>query len=706
MKKKGKNRENKHSPPQEKTFIIDRSPPVFHLILIVLLGILIYSNTFNNTFHFDDVPNIVENDVIKNIKDFSAIYNHITRRVVGFYTFALNYHFHELDVVGYHVVNLLIHLCASIMAWWLSFLILSTPVMKKEAVSSHKKTIALAVGLLFVSHPAQTQAVTYIVQRLASLSTFFYLTSICLYVKARLSGTKRFSLLYFAGSALSAFLGMFTKETVFTLPFAVLLIEIAFFHTGKIREILKNRKFLLYAVPVSMFALIIPGMMYLKYKSYLMIKLFRVIPSQRPGDPLLSSAIYLMTQFRVLVTYIRLLFVPVHQNLDYDFPASQSFFELPTLISFFILVLIFISALWIFPRKRILGFGILWFFLTLSVESSIKPISNVIFEHRLYLPMFGFCLFFTGTLYHIAWEKYAKATVTGFLILICIMSILTYGRNKIWKDEITLCSDIIKKSPNKARPYVHRGKEYILMGDLKKAQDDIERALEIFPDSPHAHNNYGIILYKHGRFEEAIKHFSEAARLDPLNFKFYYNLGNALFEQGRFKEAYEKYDYIRGYISRNNPDVHNSIGKAAAHMGEYDEAVKHLTRTLYFDPEHAEAHFNLGNVLQSRGNPEKAIEHYTEAIRINPKMAGAYSNCGAALYMMGRPEDALKYLTRAIQINPDYAEAHNNLGLILYEKENFDEAAKHFYRVVQINPNHETALKYLSHILKMQGKIE
>ena len=270
MKKKGKKGENKNSPPQEKKFIIDRISPVLHFVIIVILGIIIYSNTFNSTFHFDDVPNIVENSAIKDIKDFSAINNHIYRRVVGFYTFALNYHFHELDVLGYHVVNLLIHLCASIMAWWLSFLILSTPVMRKEAVFGHKKTIALAVGLLFLSHPIQTQAVTYIVQRLASLSTFFYLTSLCLYIKARLIGTKRFYMLYFAGSALSAFLGMFTKETVFTLPFAVLLIEIFFFHTGKLKKILKNRKLLLYSLPVLMFTLIIPGMMYIKHNKYIM----------------------------------------------------------------------------------------------------------------------------------------------------------------------------------------------------------------------------------------------------------------------------------------------------------------------------------------------------------------------------------------------------------------------------------------------------
>ncbi len=715
MKKKGKKVGNKHSPQQEKTFIIERISPVVHFAIIVILGIIIYSNTFNSSFHFDDIPNIVENSAIKDIKDFSAINNHIYRRVVGFYTFALNYHFHELDVPGYHVVNLLIHLSASIMAWWLSFLILSTPVMRKEAVSGHKKTIALAVGLLFVSHPVQTQAVTYIVQRLASLSTLFYLTSLALYVKARLTVTKRSSLrsslLFFTGAALSAFLGMFTKETVFTLPFAVMLTEISFFYTGKIKEILKNRTLLLYSLPVLMFALIIPGMMYIKHNKYIIYKLFRIIPSQRPGDPLLSSAVYLMTQFRVIVTYIRLLFVPVNQNLDYDFPASHSFFEfrffeLPPMVGFVILVLIFFGALWLFQRKRLLSFGILWFFLTLSVESSFKPISNVIFEHRLYLPMLGFCLFITGSLYHIAWKKYRKAAVTAFLILICVMSVLTFARNKVWEDEITLCTDIIKKSPNKARPYVNRGKEYILMGEIKKAREDIERALELDPDNPQALNDYGIILYKQSSFDEGIKYFYKAAGLEHWNFKFYYNLGNALYEQGRYEEAFKQYDYIRGYISRDNAAVHNLMGKAASRKGDYDVALKNLNKALELDPELADAHFNFGKLLQSQDKSEEAIEHYMDAIRIDPKMAEAYSNCGAAYYMIGKPEDAKKYLTLALQINPDYAEAHNNLGLILFENENFNEAVKHFTRAVQINPRHETAIKYLRHILKMQGKIE
>ena len=136
-------------------------------------------------------------------------------------------------------------------------LILSTPVMKNEEISNHKRLIALVCGLLFVSHPEQTQAVTYIVQRLASMAALFYLASLCFYLKARLTRGKYISLLSWGGLAVTTVLGMFSKETFYTLPFAILMFEFSFLHTEKLKEIILNRKILLYVIPAILLILII-----------------------------------------------------------------------------------------------------------------------------------------------------------------------------------------------------------------------------------------------------------------------------------------------------------------------------------------------------------------------------------------------------------------------------------------------------------------
>ena len=718
MKKKEKKRGNKHSSPPKKSSGIFASP-VFHFFVIAFLGIAIYLNTFNKTypyndlrnFHFDDISNIVENVAIRNINDLSAMYNFVKTRFVGTYTFALNYHFHQLNVFGYHLVNLIIHISASLMAWWLTVLILSTPVMRNETIAKHKKMIALAVGLLFVSHPLQTQAVTYIVQRFASLAALFYLSSLALYIKARLvKKNLHLFAICFAGSAVIALLGVFTKENVVTLPVSILLIEFIFFKTGDKIEIKKDRKKWIYFLPILLFAFIIPAMFSIDFTKHtfspehIYYNVFYPRKIEDALSPDITSGIYLMTQFRVIPTYLRLLFIPANQNLDYHFPLSLNFFELHTFLGFLFLTSLLIFALWMLPRRRLISFGIIWFFLTISVESSVLPIRNVIFEHRVYLPLFGFGIFFVSTLYYLFWDKHSKAVIVFFIAVIVINSFLTIKRNTVWKDEITLWSDVIKKSPDKCRPYVNRGKAYILNGNLNKAKADLLKALKLYPDYSVLQSNLGIVYYKEGKIEDAYKHFSEAIRLNTYNVKARYNLGVAYFEQGKIEEAVKEYSDLVNYYLPDDHSVLNNLGKAYAFQGDYDEAVKHLTRALELNPQNADAHFNLANVLQSRGELNEAMVHYREALKINPGMAEAHSNYGAALYKIGKQDEAKAHLKQALRINPDYVEAHNNLGLILYDQDKFDEALKHFSRVVQINPKHATALKYRGHILEMQGK--
>ena len=117
------------------------------------------------------------------------------------------------------------------------------------------------------------------------------------------------------------------------------------------------------------------------------------------ATPGISPWHYLLTQFRVMVTYIRLLFIPIHQNLDYDYPIAKSLLELPILASLIFLGSILTIAVRVFSKYRLISFGIFWFFLTLLPESSIIPIKDVIYEHRLYLPMVGFSIFFSGVYY-------------------------------------------------------------------------------------------------------------------------------------------------------------------------------------------------------------------------------------------------------------------------------------------------------------------
>lgn len=670
---------------------------MLHAVVIIIVGLAAYSNTFHNSFHFDDIPSIVENADMRNIRDLRTVFGYESRRAFGMFTFALNYHVNGLDVVGYHVVNVAVHLGASLCAWWLTLLLLTTPVMRLDPISGHRRAIAFAVGFLFVAHPVQIQAVTYIVQRLASLATMFYLASLCLFVKGRLTERTWVRVVCFSVSAAAALLGMFTKEIVFTLPLAILLVEVAFFQTGGIRGLTRNRALRVILPMVVIFLFVIPCFMLLRYHGRLMSVLFRAIPSQRPGDPPLTSWVYLFTQFRVVLTYIRLVFLPVGQNLDHDFPASRSFFEpFSTAVSFVVLAAVLGWGIWMLFRKRAVGFGVLWFFLTLSVESSFKPIRNVIFEHRLYLPMFGAGFAAATSVYYWLWGKHTRIAMAVFLAAAVTLPVLTWRRNAVWKDEITLNTDIIAKSPHKARAYLNRGGEYLRRGDLSRALADIEKGLSLDPDNPEGLNNYAIVLYKLGRRDEALVYFERSVERSPRDLKPRYNYGNALMEMGSFREAFEQYEYLVTYVAKTDPDAYALAGKAAARMGDYDTAMKRLNRALELDPDNEDACFYLGNIMQERGELLAAVEYFRKSLQANPGKVEAYTNCGATLYMLGRVDEAIDLLRRAVVINPNYTDAHNTLGLILYEQGELNEAAEQFVMVLRRQPGHQTASKYLA----------
>ncbi|MFH1778173.1 MAG: hypothetical protein ABH952_11540 [Candidatus Omnitrophota bacterium] len=203
------------------------------IIILCLLGVVIYSNTFQSSFHFDDNSSIIENSNITNLADLKAIWNFWPTRFLTYLSIAVNYHFGQLNVVGYHLFNLVVHLVSAIMVWWLVFLTLSTPEMKDNKITRFTHHIAFFVALIFIAHPIQTQAVTYIIQRAASLATLFYLLAVSLYVKSKLVEGETNKRLYYAGSLITTIIAMFTKETTLTLPLMILLYQAWFFRTKK-----------------------------------------------------------------------------------------------------------------------------------------------------------------------------------------------------------------------------------------------------------------------------------------------------------------------------------------------------------------------------------------------------------------------------------------------------------------------------------------
>lgn len=654
------------------------------LSVIILLGIFIYSNSFDSSFHFDDRQTITENPRIRNLFDLHTIWNYNPSRFTSMYTFALNYHFDKLDVWGYHLVNLVIHLINACLVYFLTLFIFSSPAFEQSPASRHKRIIALFTALLFVSHPLATQSVTYIVQRMASLVTLFYLLSLVLYVKARLTPKlKRSKYLLFTGSLLAAVLALISKENAFTLPLAIVLFEICFLQRKKFVINLKDYR-------VILFMAVIVG--------FIIIALFNVPPNLLkpiPPNPendfkIVTPLNYLFTQFHVIVKYIGLLILPVNQNLDHDIKISGHFFEWRTLLSFAFLLSLFITGILSFKKYRIISFGIAWFFLTLAIESGIIPLSDLMFEHRTYLPSVGFFLILSFGLYQLLWNKYKGVAISVFLLIIGSNSILTFQRNKVWEDELSLWSDIVAKSPHKARGFNNRGIIFMLQDQNKEALLDFNKAIELKPMYYETYYNRANLFNKEKKYDQALTDYNKAIELEPKFGNAYFNRGNTYFSLQQRENAIADFTRV---IETNSqlPVTYFNRGIAYWELGQMDKSIADYTKAIELDSLYAGAYINRAVSYGSLKQWDKAIADYSNVIKIDPNNQVAFINLASTYGNIGNWNLAIANFTRAIEMAPKNATYYNNRGIAYANQGEWEKAIADYSKALEIDPNFTNA---------------
>jgi len=555
---------------------------VISLLVIAVTTALVYSNTFNASFHFDDIHNIVQNE---RLGDLSSYWPPLGNRSLGYLSFALNYRIGGLEVFGYHVANLIIHTCNGFLVLWVTAITLQTPALRRaEASPPLRRWLPLAAGLLFAVHPVQTQGVTYIVQRFASLATFFFLLAVALYAQARLSldadhPSKTRAVWLYMFSVLAAVGAMKTKEISATLPFVVAGYGMLFF----------DRRRLLLLAPFVATALLVPiGLAagghtvgdVLSDMSYFAAET-REIPRW----------IYLLTQSRVVVTYLRLLLLPIGQNLDYDFRLSYSLSDPSVLFALAVLLAAAVSAVVVLVRARktnrapgvLVFFGFAWFFVTLSVESSVIPIRDVIFEHRMYLPSAGAAIAFGTALLllveRIRWSASpALKVVVALLVTAGPLSVAAHARNRVWKDEVTLWTDVVAKSPTKGRPLANLAVAYTDRGRVDEAIALLYRAIALEPGLAKSHNNLGAAFKAKGQLDDAAREYREAIRLAPRLAEAHTNLGVILLTQGRAADAVEEIRHALDLTPR--AEIVFNLGLALEAAGRGAEALVYYQRFL------------------------------------------------------------------------------------------------------------------------------
>jgi tetratricopeptide (TPR) repeat protein len=391
------------------------------------------------------------------------------------------------------------------------------------------------------------------------------------------------------------------------------------------------------------------------------------------SEPGISSFQYLLTQTRVMVTYIRLIFLPLNQNIYYDYSVSKNFFELPVLSSLLFIMTVLYFAKSLFLKYRILSVSIFWFFLTLLPESSFLPIKDVIFEHRLYLPLAGYCMFLVSGMYYLLGKNTIKTMVVALMMVIAWNSFLTYQRNKVWLDEFSLWEDSVQKSPHIAGPYNGLGLAYLQQGDLTRALADFNKAIELDPKNAETYNNRGNIYSDQGKFNEAISDFNNSIGLNPDEARAYNNRGIAYSRMGKFTEALSDYnkaikvDPELAWIYYDRAILYTDQGKLSQALSDYN-------LVLRIDPGIANAYINRGIIFDDTGNLAQARADYNTAIKINPGIAEAYLDRGNTYRQQGDLIPALLDYNNAIAINVKYSDAYYQRALIYYQLKEYDKA--------------------------------
>lgn len=654
------------------------------VVVIILTVGFIYWGSLDYPFHFDDYRNIIDNTKIHDIKDVDAWWNYSANRPVSMFSLVLNFHFHELEVRYYRIVNIIIHIINALLVWWLVLLLFSSPVLRGTAVARHKAAIAFFTAFLFVSHPLATQSVTYIVQRHTSMAAMFYLLSLSFFIKGRLQikGSK-LKYFLFIGALVSAIAGMLSKENAYTLPLAILLVEACFFQEKKISIGLKNYRILLLLAGLAAMGV------FLLYRFTLDI--FEPIPETHCMGTAgtITPVNYLLTQFRVIAIYIRLLILPVNQTLDYDMALSQSIFQPHTLLSFLFLASIFLLSIYLWNKNRLFSFGILWFFITLSVESGFIPIADVIFEHRTYLPSFGYFLILSTGAYMIFPNRRARAAMV-LAVVALIWSVMAHERNKVWESEYSLWSDAIAKSPGKARPYVNRGIDYGNRQQWHKAIKDYNRAIEISDKYPIIFFRRGVAYINSRQWHEAIDDFSRIERFSSEYPIIYYYRGVAYSRTGQFEKALADYDrfvevrpdFDLAYINR---------GTTYFDMGDYQKAIADYSKAIEISPQLTKAHLNLARAYFRQGDWQQAIGAANNAIDLDPRNASAYFVRGGAYHNLGDPEKAIESYSKAIDADPGYFNAYLYRGDGYMQMKQWDKALSDYKMALNIDPGHKKA---------------
>ena len=562
----------------------------FVFIALFVSLIIIYGNSFHCAWQFDDFTNIVKNENVhlKTLSWDNIIKTFYVKgfekkgiiRPLSYLTFALNYYIGGGNVFGYHVVNFAIHYMASIFLFLIIYNTLRLPLLNGR-YEKNAYAVALLSVIFWATHPIQVTAVTYIVQRMASMAGMFYIMAMYFYLKGRTKSSTKKRIALFALCGIAAMLSFASKENAAMLPVSIFFYDLFLIQGLTSENVKKNLKIVI----LPLLIILVLGHFY--------VDLSTIFDEYKLRPFTLWERI--LTEPRVILFYLSLILYPVNSRLTmlHDFEISGSLLTPWTTLPAILFILIIISIAFWFGRKRpLISFCIIFFFINHIIEGSIIPL-ELIFEHTNYLPsMFIFLPITILIVYILDYFSYKKSVqlIMSFsvVVLIAAQCHTTHMRNAIFKDAITLWHDNINKSPNLHRPHHNLGDGLLILGNYEEGASELKKALDAKPGaSIHqkliTHLRLGIYyLNITEEYDKALEHFHKILRHVP-----------------------------------NHLDALNKIATIMFYKNDLANAEKYIKKAILQHPDSNKLHSTLSLILLKKGDPDKAIKEANKGMNYN-----------------------------------------------------------------------------------------
>lgn len=640
-------------------------------IALVLAALAAYHNSFSVPFIFDDSASIAQNGTIRHLSHLGEVLKGppwaaltVNGRPLLNLTLAVNYALGGLEVGGYHWVNLGIHCLAALTLFGVMRRSLLQPVLA-ESLGHAAVPISFLTALLWVLHPVQTEAVTYVIQRAESQVSLFYLLTVYAFIRAT-SAEKGAA--WYLLTIVFCFVGMGAKEVMVTAPVMVFFYDRTFVAGSFLNA--WRRRWWLYAGLAA---------------TWLLLAWLMLGSGSRGEAGAFDSGTrwyqYAGTEFGVILHYLRMIFWPAPLILDYGGSVLEENGLRIALSAAAVLALVAgtVAALrW----RPVLGFLGCWFFGILAPTSSVVPIVDTIFEHRIYLAMAAvLVLLVAGVCRWLGrggcWILAALAVALGFLTTI---------RNRDYRSELAIWTDTVAKRPDNARAYNNLGSLWLGRDNLAEAERCFQAAVKLRPGYPSANYNLGIVLTRTNRPADAVPFFLKAINVEENFVDARVNAGIALMRIGRPADAVTQY-LAALKLQPASADIHYNLGLALSQAGRLDGAIHEYEAALRLDPTLAQAHADLAAAQTRQGDIPAAARSYLEAIRLQPGLTAAHLGLGDLLVQVNRFPEAIEEYQKVLQSEPGNIHARFNLANAQLVTEHLDEAIAEYERILQTNPN-------------------